>query len=99
LNYFRKLVKLRKDNLVLVYGKYTLLDKENSKVYAYTREGEGEKMLILLNFSTTASTCNVDTDISNAKMLLTNYKDAPSKNIAHTTITLRPYEALVYSLK
>jgi oligo-1,6-glucosidase len=99
LNYFRKLVKLRKDSLVLVYGKYSLLDKNNSKVYAYTREGEGEKMLILLNFSTTASTCNVGTDISNATLLLTNYKDAPLKNTAHTTITLRPYEALVYSLK
>lgn len=99
LNYFRKLVKLRKDNLVLVYGKYSLLDKNNPKVYAYTREGEDEKMLILLNFSTTASTCNVDTDISNATLLLTNYKDAPSKNIAHATITLRPYEALVYSFK
>jgi oligo-1,6-glucosidase len=26
-----------------VYGKYTLLDKNNPNVYAYTREGEGEK--------------------------------------------------------
>ena len=51
LNYFRRLTKLRKDNLVLVYGKYTLLDKGNPQVYAYTREWHGKKMLILLNFS------------------------------------------------
>ena len=51
LNYFRKMVALRKNNPVLVYGKYSLLDKDNSQVYAYTREGEGKKMLILLNFS------------------------------------------------
>ena len=38
LNYFRKVVQLRKNNLTLVYGKYTLLDKANTKVYPYTRE-------------------------------------------------------------
>jgi oligo-1,6-glucosidase len=98
LNYFRKVVQLRKDNLVLVYGKYALLDKDNPKVYAYTREGEGEKLLILLNFSTTSSTSDVGMDITNAKLMLNNYKDAPSNNITGSTITLRPYEALVYKL-
>ena len=43
LNYFRSLVKMRKDNPALVYGKYTLLDKNNPAVYAYTRE-EGSKI-------------------------------------------------------
>lgn len=43
LNYFRKIVKLRKDNLVLVYGKYTLLDKDNPKVYAYARKVREKK--------------------------------------------------------
>src|SRR5207344_1759379 len=52
LNYFRKIVKLRKDNLALVYGKYTLLDKTNPDVYAYSREMDGKKLLILLNFRT-----------------------------------------------
>ena len=98
LNYFRKLVQFRKDNLVLVYGKYTLLDKNNPKIYAYTREGEGGKMLIILNFSTGPSTSTVDINISNAQLLLTNYKDVPVKNISNTTITLRPYEALIYKI-
>src|SRR6202000_3220826 len=29
LNYFKKAIQLRKANLTLVYGKYTLLDREN----------------------------------------------------------------------
>ncbi len=98
LNYFRKVVKLRKDNLVLVYGKYTLLDKTNSKIYAYTREGEGEKMLIVLNFSTDIASADISINISNAQLLITNYKDAPVQNINMSTITLRPYEALVYKI-
>ncbi len=50
LNYFRKLVKLRKNNPVLVYGKYTLLDKDNPQGICYTREGKGKKMLVILEF-------------------------------------------------
>jgi oligo-1,6-glucosidase len=37
LNYFRKMVQLHKDNSVLVYGMYTLLDEDNPDIYAYTR--------------------------------------------------------------
>jgi len=98
LNYFRKVVKFRNDNLVLVYGKYTLLDKDNPNVYAYLREGEGEKILVLLNFSTASSTGNININISNAQLLINNYKDAPAKNINGTAVTLRPYEALVYKI-
>jgi oligo-1,6-glucosidase len=99
LNYFRSLVKLRKANPVLVYGKYTLLDKNNPKVYAYTREDAGRKLLIVLNFSTTASEANPGINVANAKLLLNNYQDAPVKNISQTVIRLRPYEALIYQFK
>jgi oligo-1,6-glucosidase len=98
LNYFRKIVQLRKNNLVLVYGKYTLVDKKNPKVYAYTREGESAKMLILLNFSASDAKADIGINISNAKMLLCNYKEAPVRSQSQTIITLRPYEAIVYML-
>jgi oligo-1,6-glucosidase len=88
-------VKLRKDNPVLVYGKYSLLDKDNTKIYAYTKKGEGEEMLILLNFSATNAIGNINMDISGKQLLLTNYKDLPAENISNTIITLRPYEALI----
>ena len=92
LNYFRKLVKLRKDNLVLVYGKYTLLDKDNPDVYAYTREQDGKKFLVLLNFSSKPASANTGIYISKAKVLLDNYEKAGS------TGTLQPYEAVVFEL-
>lgn len=93
LNYFRKIVKLRKDNLVLVYGKYTLLDRDNPQVYAYTRELNGMKLLVLLNFSSTPATANTGIDVSDAVSLLDNYSSA------NNTTALRPYEAVVYELK
>jgi oligo-1,6-glucosidase len=93
LNYFRKVVKLRKDNLVFVYGKYTLLDKDNPDVYAYTREMDGKKMLVLLNFKNKPAKANVGIDLKNARLLLCNYP------LSVKSYSLRPYEAVIYELQ
>ena len=89
LNYFRKIVKLRHDNLVLVYGKYTLLDKNNPDTYAYTRELNGKKLLVMLNFRDHAAKANTGLDLSKAKVLISNY-GSPS-----TDGSLKAYEAVV----
>ncbi len=93
LNYFRKAVQLRKNNEVLVNGKYTLLDKNNPDVYAYTRELNGIKLLILLNFKSVPSMVNTAINFKTAKVLLGNYKNASHDG------SLQPYEAVVYKLK
>lgn len=93
LNYFRQIVKLRKDNPVLVYGKYTLLDKDNPAIYAYTRELKDKKLMVVLNFTNKSATANIaGTDLGKAKFLLGNYA-IPSKGT-----TLQPYESLIYEL-
>jgi oligo-1,6-glucosidase len=91
LNYFRKIVKLRKETPALTYGKYILLDKANPDVYAYTREWEGKKYLVLLNFKAKASTVNTGIDLSKAKLLISNYNTQINGQ-------LQAYEAAVYEL-
>ena len=83
-------MKLRKDNPVLIYGKYTLLDKDNPDVYAYTRELDGKKVLVLLNFNDKPASVATGIDLSKAKVLLNNYS-APASSSAQ----LRPYEAAI----
>lgn len=95
LNYFRKMVRLRKNTPTFIYGKYTLLDKDNPKIYAYTREWQGNKILVLLNFSKENTKPDIDINISNAKLLICNYKKV---HIHSSSILLRPYEAAVYEL-
>jgi len=92
LNYFRKMVKLRKDNPALVYGKYTLLDKDNPAVYAYTREQGRKKFLVLLNFTAATATVKTGIDISKGKVLINNYAVTPASE------TLKPYEATVIEI-
>ncbi|TRX24040.1 alpha-glucosidase [Flavobacterium franklandianum] len=93
LNYFRKLVQLRKNNPVLIYGKYTLLDKENPKVFAFTRELEGKKTLVLLNFSADNATVNTGINLNNSKIISSNYQEMRSNKSI-----LRPYEALIIEI-
>jgi oligo-1,6-glucosidase len=95
LNYFRKLVRFRKNELALVYGKYTLLDKDNPDIYAYSRELEGKNLVVLLNFKAKESTVSIThLNLSKAELLLDNYSTE-----SKMPLTLRPYEAKIYKIK
>ncbi|SFI29641.1 glycoside hydrolase family 13 protein [Halpernia frigidisoli] len=93
LNYFRKLTKLRKENPVLVYGKFDLVDAENPDIFAYTRELNGEKLLIILNFTGKNTTLKSDLDLKKAELILSNYKEITQD------FNLKPYESVIYKLK
>lgn len=90
LNYFRKMVALRKKEPTLVYGKYTLLDAQNPSVYAYTREWNGRKLLVLLNFTTKDAKVQTGYDLTKAELLMGNYSDSAKNGM------LKPYEATVW---
>jgi oligo-1,6-glucosidase len=95
LNYYRKLVKIRKANPTLQYGKYTLLDRDNPNVFSYTRELDGKKLLILLNFTEKEAPYSIDLSTTNAKIILNNYSNTNSIQ----SNTLRPYESVIMELK
>ncbi len=97
LNYFKKMMVLRKTRKALIWGNYSLLDPENKQVYVYAREIDDEKFLIVLNFSPRKTQTRCGTDVRRAELILCNYADEPNQNSAES-ITLRPFEALVYRL-
>ena len=86
------MAKLRKDNPVLIYGKYVVVDKDNPDVYAYTREMDGRKFLVLLNFKDKTAAVNTGFDLSKAKIILGNYPNVSQNG------QLQPYEAAIYTL-
>ncbi|MBK7212480.1 MAG: alpha-glucosidase [Bacteroidales bacterium] len=93
LNYFRRMIQLRKDHKAMVYGKYTLLDKLNPAVYTYTRESEEEALLVLLNFSQKEAGFSLPFEFGDGILLINNYNDDLK------TGALRPYEARIIQLK
>ncbi len=96
LSYFKKAVQLRKNNKVLVYGKYELLDKENPKVYAYTRGEGADKILVVLNFTKEKIDWALPVGLAIDKTpLLNNYQTFSASD----AIELQPYQALVLKVK
>ena len=93
LNYFKKLVQLRKKEPILTYGSFEIIDKENPTVFAYLRTLNDRKILIALNFSDKDSIINTSLDVSNAKVMLSNYSAISFQKI------LQPYEAIILEIR
>ncbi|KAM0755601.1 glycoside hydrolase family 13 protein [Meredithblackwellia eburnea MCA 4105] len=51
LEYWKKIVALRKKHPILVHGSFTLLDRANPTIFAYMREWEGETAFVMLSFA------------------------------------------------
>jgi oligo-1,6-glucosidase len=95
LNFVRKMIALRKENkAVLVYGKYTLLDKDNPNVFSYTREMNGTTFLIVLNFTSKVAMAATGYKTADVKQLISNYATVATD----VKGALRPYEAAVYQV-
>lgn len=95
--HYKKLIELRKTYDVITEGEYAILDKNDPKIWAYTRTTESEVLLVINNFYgeeiTYSVQAHVQLDGMKQEVLLSNYKDA-SKDI--TKLSLRPYESIVY---
>ena len=93
-NHYKKLIKLRKDYKVISEGKTIPILKDDQNVFAFIREYNNEKLLVINNFygnECTINLSNIDFDIKSSKFLLSNYDEAVLDN----TLKLRPYESIV----
>jgi oligo-1,6-glucosidase len=98
-HYYKKLIKLRKEHEVIVYGKYDLLFDDHEQIYAYTRTLKKEKLLVILNFSDHRPEFKLPEDMicRDIEVLISNYEQPEEPDV--TSIKLRPYEAIVYKYR
>lgn len=89
--YYQKLIALRKEEPIIVYGHYALLEPENESLYVYTRSLDEQKLLVICNFTKDAVEYQVPEEFAGAQTLIGNY----DRDKADGTIELKPYEALV----
>ena len=89
--YYQKLIKLRHESELIVYGTYDLILDDDKDIYAYIRTLGNEKLIVYCNFSENTRDVEIPEEFVNGKVLISNYSDAK----ANRKITLRPYEAIV----
>jgi oligo-1,6-glucosidase len=98
-HYYRKLIRLRKENPVIVYGRYDLILEAHEEIHAFTRTLDNDRLLVILNFTGNTPVVALPTDIpvSQKELLIGNYDVDPAEDIH--LLTLKPYEARVYRLR
>lgn len=95
--YYQKLIRLRKELPVIVDGKFKSVQIEDSDVFAYTRELDNEKLLVVGSFSDKRIRFELPTEfLDNPEIIMNNYDKVVQQN---GVLYLRPYEAVVYRIK
>lgn len=89
--YYQKLIRLRHESDLIVYGTYDLILDDDKDIYAYIRTLGDEKLIVYCNFSENTRELELPEEFTDGKILISNYNDAKVSE----KITLRPYEAIV----
>ena len=90
-HYYKKLIALRKENPVMVYGKYEPLLEDSEELFVYTRTLDNEKLLTVCNFTDQDVAFTMPEEFTGRSCLIANMENDYSKN----NITVKPYEAFV----
>lgn len=96
LYYFKRMVKLRKDNPVLVHGAYTCIQPEHPQIYAYTRKLNDKQVLVLLNFSDKEASIQLASVGALKEALINNYD---SVKLDGDSVQLLPYQAVILEVE
>lgn len=89
-HYYQKLIKLRHDNKIMVYGRYEPVLEEHKEIFAYKRKYYNKVWLVLCNFTDQEVDCEYVSEGNT--IIISNYD-------THIPNKLQPYEAIVYEIK
>lgn len=93
LNYYKRLISLKKSKDVFNYGVYQLIDKEHPQIYSYKRTLLSDEVIIMSNLTNEEALISKDINLSHYDLLLGNYDEVRQID------TLLPFETRVYQLR
>ena len=91
-HYYQKLIRLRKEMDIIVYGEFEALYRDHDQIFAYIRKLGSEKLLTVCNFSAQEAEMELpETFAEGSQCLITNM----GRKVFDRKIILNPYEAFV----
>lgn len=100
LSYYKKLIRLRKDNEIILEGKFIHLHEEHPAIFSYMINNFSESLVVIANFSDRPETIDMEglikSDDYHAEYIIGNYEE---RELRDELITCLPYEAMVFQLK
>ncbi len=98
LNFYRKLLKFRKENEIVIYGDYKEHLRRSKDLYVYERNYEGQRLLVICSYTEkpVQFTAPAGFDLAKGECVLSNYDDS---SVCANGFTTKPYETRVYLFK
>ena len=90
-HYYQKLIRLRKEKDIIVYGEFEPIYRDDEQIFAYIRRQKQEKLLTVCNFSERNAEMEIPEEFKGAECLITNL----DRTVFEGKIVLKPYEAFV----
>lgn len=98
LQHFRRMTRLRRENPVLVYGRYQMIWPEHEQIYAYSRTNKEDAVLVVMNFSDRPAEAGLPDGLQPGPVLLNNLANNPFA-AGNGSVQLAPYQAVVVRLQ
>lgn len=91
-HYYQKLIALRKQYDIIVYGDYELLLPDSEEIYAYMRSYGDQKLLVICNFVENEVSYGLPEELRgrDGKILISNY----DRDEVRDSMVLAPYESI-----
>lgn len=89
LNFYKRLIKLKKSDDIYTYGEFNLIDDENENIFAYTRKLNNKTVLVAGNLTDNVASLNLPFEVEASQIKLHNYKN--DLDITN----MKPFEAFV----
>ena len=95
LNFYRALLKFKKETPVAIYGDYKEYYPKDKNFYIYSRQYEGKRLLVICSFTKEAKRCEAPEgfELSAGRLVFSNYEHC---FITMNGFTSKPYEMRVY---
>jgi glucan 1,6-alpha-glucosidase len=92
---YQKLIQLRKDNPIIVWGEYELVTDTSEQVFMYLRKYEGETWAVVANFGEQKKTLHLEHLGQSNEVIISNYERF---SVDFQQLELKPYEAFAVKL-
>ncbi|MDO0981496.1 glycoside hydrolase family 13 protein [Staphylococcus hominis] len=92
LNFYKRLIKIKKSDDIYTYGEFNLIDDANENIFAYTRKLNNKTVLVAGNLTDHVASLNLPFEVEPSQIKLHNYKN--DLDITN----MRPFEAFVAEL-
>ena len=95
-NYYKNLIKLKKESRTLIHGDFKLILESDEDVFAYLRESEDKKYLVLANLSKNEKTLDLsEFELKDENIVISNYQNMTRES---KEFQIRAYESVVYKI-